>query len=125
MITLPADAAAEPYITGNNATIRNLRVAMEGADSASDQGIVVSNTSTVRNVVVIGSGAITDATGLRAVSSIVFDATVNLTQGPSNLAVLGRAETSSPTAPGTARPATCCHRRRADSTRCPGSRSAA
>ena len=89
VITLPADAAAEPYITGNNATIRNLRVAMEGADSASDQGIVVSNTSTVRNVVVIGSGAITDATGLRAVSSIVFDATVNLSQGPSNLAVLG------------------------------------
>ena len=62
---------------------------MAGADSASDQGIVVSNSSTVRSVVVIGSGAVTGATGLRAGSSIVFDATVNLTQGPSNRAVFG------------------------------------
>ena len=89
VITLPANAAAQSYITGNNATIRNLRVVMAGADSASDQGIVVSNSSTVRSVVVIGSGAVTGATGLRAGSSIVFDATVNLTQGPSNRAVFG------------------------------------
>ena len=62
---------------------------MEGADSASDLGIVVSNSSTVRSVVVIGSGAVTGAIGLQASSSIVFDATVNLTQGPSNRAVFG------------------------------------
>ncbi|MDX6374835.1 MAG: hypothetical protein QOD98_3823, partial [Nocardioidaceae bacterium] len=89
VITLPANAAAQPYVTGNNATIRNLRVVMEGASSGSDQGIDVSNGSTVISVVVIGSGSIANATGLHARSSTVDDATVNLTQGPSNRAVFG------------------------------------
>ncbi len=89
VITLQASPAAQTYITGNDATIRNLRVVMAGADSPSDQGISVSNGSTVRMVVVIGSGTITSATGLRAGGSTVFDTTVNLTQGPSNRAVLG------------------------------------
>jgi hypothetical protein len=91
VITLPASSTAQAYITGNNATIRNLRVVMDGdpAKSASDQGIDVSNSSTVRSVVVIGSGTITSATGLHARSTTVDDATVNLTQGPSNRAVYG------------------------------------
>jgi hypothetical protein len=89
VITLPASSSTLPYITGDNATIRNLRVVMNGDNSASDQGISVSNSSTVLSVVVIGSGTITGALGLRARGSMIDDATVNLTQGPSNRAVFG------------------------------------
>jgi hypothetical protein len=88
VITLPASPSAQTYLTGAGGTIRNLRVVMAGADSASDQGISASNGSTVRMVVVIGSGT-TSATGLRVGGSTVLDATVNLTPGTSNRAVLG------------------------------------
>jgi hypothetical protein len=91
VISLGSNSTAQTYITGDGATIRNLRVVMDGnaANSPLDEGISVSNGSTISSVVVIGSGAITGARGLHARGSTVFDLNINLLQGPSNQAVLG------------------------------------
>ena len=87
VLTLPASATAQPYLTaGANATVRSLRVEMGGTGSAGDIGLSL-NGAIVRNVVVIGAAGTTGAYGVEATNARVEDATVNLTQAAGNTGV--------------------------------------
>jgi hypothetical protein len=89
VITAPASAAVQAYVTGTGAKISDVRILMTGGPSSDgDIGLDVGSGSQVKNVVVIGGAGMTDARGIVAGGSSVTDATVNLTQGDASTAAV-------------------------------------
>ena len=80
---------AETYLTMNHASVRGVRVVMNGTQSTDDKGVVATGSSSLQNVIIISSGAITGATGLHATGSSATNVTVNLLQGADNTGVVG------------------------------------
>jgi hypothetical protein len=93
ILTMPASASKDEYVTVNGATIRDLTVKLAAAESSNDSGIVLWNGAAAVNVRVDGAGTV-NSTGIEAADATIADSTVQLPLGSDSTGIYGEGGTT-------------------------------
>jgi hypothetical protein len=77
ILTAPAAPASQSYVTVDEATVRDLTIQMDPAESNGDTGLTAAEGATIDHVTVIGTDT-TGATGMQVVNSQVTSSSIQM-----------------------------------------------
>ena len=88
IVTLPANASKQTYVSAENSTVEGLTVKLAAADSSQDTGIAVAENSDVHDVAVDGAGTF-NAVAVKGSDSTVSSASISMPLGTDAIGVYG------------------------------------